>query len=61
MVIPDVVDDFFLPQGRHPEQFVLISLLGVCQEWGVKKGGTWTMVKVPDRGHGGQGHPWHQG
>ena len=25
--------------GRYPENFVLISLLEVCQEWGVKKGG----------------------
>ena len=29
----------FLPQGRYPENFVLISLLEVCQEGGVKKGG----------------------
>ena len=37
-VILDVLDDLILQQGRYPEQFVLISLLGVCQEWGVKKG-----------------------
>ena len=60
-VILDVFDDLILQQGRYPEQFVLISLLGVCQEWGVKKGGTWRMLKVPYRGHGGQGHLWHQG
>ena len=38
MVIPDVTGDLFLPQGRYPESFVLISLVEVCQEWGVKKG-----------------------
>ena len=32
MVILDVMDDLILPQGRYPEQFALISLLGVCQE-----------------------------
>ena len=61
MVILDVLDNLILQQGRYPEQFVLISLLGVCQEWGVKKGGTWGMLKVPDRGHGSLGHHWHQG
>jgi hypothetical protein len=38
MVVLDVMNDVFLPQGRYPENFVLISLLEV---WGVKKGGTW--------------------
>ena len=37
-MIPDVMVDLILPQGRYPESFVLISLLEVCQEWGVKKG-----------------------
>ena len=50
MVILDVMDDLILPQGRYPESFVLISLLEVCQEWGVKKTGQ-------DRRHGGHGHP----
>ena len=40
MVIPDVMNDVFLPQGKYPEIFVLISNLEVCQEEGVKKGGT---------------------
>ena len=31
-VIPDVINDVFLPQGRYPEHFVLISQLKVCQE-----------------------------
>ena len=28
---------------------MLISQLEVCQEGGVKKGGTWRTLKVPDR------------
>ena len=52
MVIPDVMNDVFLPQGRYPENFVLISQLEVCQEGGVKKG----TLRVPDRRHGGQAH-----
>ena len=32
--IPDVMDNLILPQGRYLESFVLISLSGVCQEWG---------------------------
>ena len=31
-VIPDVMNDVLLPQGRHPENFVSISQLKVCQE-----------------------------
>ena len=31
MVVPDVMNDAFLPQGRYPENFVLISQLEVCQ------------------------------
>ena len=38
MVIPDVMNDVFLPQGRYPEIFVLISQWEVCQEGGVRKG-----------------------
>ena len=38
MVVPDIMNDVFLPQRRYPENFVLISLLEVCQEGGVKKG-----------------------
>ena len=57
MVILDVMDDHILAPGRYPESFVLISLLEVCQEGGVKKGGTWRMLRVPDRRLGGQGHP----
>ena len=38
MVVPDVMNDVFLPQGRYPENFVLISLLEVCQEGGSRRG-----------------------
>ena len=43
-VIPDVMNDVFLPQGRYPENFVLISQLEVCQEGGSRRevlGGRW--------------------
>ena len=43
MVIPDIMNDVFLPQGRYPETFVFISQLEVCQE-----GGTWRTLRVPD-------------
>ena len=56
-VIPDVMIDVFLPQGRYPENFVLISQLEVFEEGGVKKRDTWRMLGVPDQRHGGQGHP----
>ena len=55
-VILDIMNDVFLPQGRYPENFVLISQLEVCQEGGVKKGGTWSTFRVPDRRHGGHSH-----
>ena len=57
MAIPDVMDDLILSQGRHPESSMLISLLEVCQEWGVKKGGTWRTLRVPDQRHGGKVNP----
>ena len=57
MVVPDIMNDVFLPQGRYPENFMSISQLEVCQEGGVKKGGTWRTLRVPDRRLGGQGHP----
>ena len=56
MVVPDIMNDVFLAQGRYPENFVLISQLEVCQEGGgVKKGGTWRTLRVHDRRHGGHG------
>ena len=55
-VISDVMDDICLPQVRYPESFVMISLSEVCQEGWVKKGGTWMMLRVPDRRLGGHGH-----
>ena len=57
MIVPDVMNDVFLPQGRYPENFVLTYKLEGCQEGGVKKGGTWRTVRVPDYRHGGQSHP----
>ena len=51
MVVPDVMNDVFLPEGRYPENFVLISQSEVCQERGVKKGGTRRKFRVPDRRH----------
>ena len=47
-VILDFMNDLILPPGRYPENFMLISLLEVCQEGGVKKGGTCRMLRVPD-------------
>ena len=38
MVIPDVMNDVFLPQERYPESFVLISQLEVCQEGESRRG-----------------------
>ena len=50
-VIPDVIPDVLLPQGRYSENFVLISHFEVCQEGGVKKEGTWLTLRVPDQRH----------
>ena len=53
----DVMDVLSRPQGSYPESFMLISLLEVCQEWGIHYVGTWRMLSVADRRLGGQGHP----
>ena len=45
MVIPDVMNDVLLPQGRYPGNFVLISQLEVCQGGG---GVTWRTLMVPE-------------
>ena len=50
-VIPDVMNDVFLPRERYPENFVLISQSEVFQEGGVKKGGTWRTLSLPDWRH----------
>ena len=55
-VIPDVMNYVFLPSRRYPENFVLISQSEVCQEGGVKKGGTWRTLRVPDKRLGVQDH-----
>ena len=51
-IIVDIMNDVLLPQGRYPENFMMIYKLEVCQEGGVKKGGTWRTLRVPDRRHG---------
>ena len=54
-VIPDVMNHVFLPQGRYPENFVLISLLEVCQEGGSRRGVLGGRLGVLDQRHGGNG------
>ena len=58
MVIPDVMNDVFLPQGRYPENFVLISQLEEGQEGGGHEGGTWRTLRVPDQRQGGHGQSY---
>ena len=61
-MVPYIMNDVFLPHGRYPEIFVLISQLEVCKEGGGKEGaGTWRMLRVPDGRLGGQGHPKQHG
>ena len=50
------MDDLGRLKERYPENFVLKSQSEMCQEGVVKRGGTWTTLRVPDRRHGGQGH-----
>ena len=53
MVIPNVICYVLLPNGTFSEKFEFISQLEVCQEGGgVKKGGTWRTLRVPDQRHG---------
>ena len=58
MVIPDALFYLILPQGKHSESFVLTSVLEVCQEWRVKNGGTWRILRVPDWRLGGLDQSW---
>ena len=51
------MDDLKRTEGRYTDFFVLIYLLGICQEGVIKSGGTWSMPMVPDQRLGGQGHP----
>ena len=55
MVVNDVLNDVFVPQRTYPEKFVLIAQSKVCQEGGIKKGGNWRTLRVPNRTHGGHG------
>ena len=57
-LILDDMDHLVQSIGRYPERFVFISLLKVCQEWGMLHGGTWRVLRVPGRILGVQGHPW---
>ena len=50
------MNNVFLSQGIYSDNFMLISLLEMCQEGGVKKGGTWTTLRVDDWTQGGHGH-----
>ena len=45
-----------LVNPKDPEIFMLIFLLEVCQEGGIKKGGTWRTLRVGDHIFGGQNH-----
>ena len=45
-VIHEVMKDVFLPKGRYPENFVLISQSEVCQERGGQEGGYLEDVEV---------------
>ena len=53
-IIDDIMNNVLLPQGRCPENFMMISQLEVCQVGGVKKRGTWRTFRVPDQRLGGE-------
>ena len=38
MIVPDVLNDVFVPQGSYPEKIVLIAQSEVCQEGGGQEG-----------------------
>ena len=38
LVLPDIINDVFLPLGRYPENFVLISQLEEGHEGGSRSG-----------------------
>ena len=47
------MDDRVIPDIMN----VVDILIRSVSERGVKKGGTWRTLMVPDHRHGGQGHP----
>ena len=51
-VIPGVMNDVLLPQGRYPENFMLISEWGGVSGREGQEGGTWRTLMVPDQRHG---------
>ena len=55
-VICHVISYLIVPQGRYLKNFMLTSLLEVCQECGVLYGGTWRTLRVPDQRLEGQGN-----
>ena len=55
MVIPDVMNDVYPKEDTL--KISCLYLYWKCVRKGVKKGGNWRMLRVPDRRHGGQGHP----
>ena len=46
---------------KIPWKFTVDISIITVSERGVKKGGTWRTLRVPDRRHGGHGHPWCHG
>ena len=46
MVIPDVMSDVFLPLGRYPENFVLISQLKNCRKIRWRWVGRWFLLRL---------------
>ena len=50
-----------LTPRKIPWKFCGDIFIGSVSEWGVLHGGTWNMLKVPDKRLGGQGHPWYHG
>ena len=43
---------------KIPWKFCVDISIRSVSEWGVKKGGTWRTLRVPDQRHGWQGHSW---
>ena len=55
-VMMDIMDDLVRPQGRYPEIFMMISLLEVCQEVGIKNGSPLRTLQFPDQRLGRLGY-----
>ena len=57
LVIPDVMNDVFLPKEDTLKIWCRYLYGSVSGRAGIKKGGTWRTLRVPDGTLGGQGHP----